>query len=76
MNPGHEPTVPSRQGRIPWARLYQKLSQSYGWTPQQIDQLTIYQACLYLGAWSPEHGPITIGADDPQVTLLIREPQD
>jgi hypothetical protein len=32
-----------------WARIYLELSRAYGWTPAEINQLTIYQAAMYLG---------------------------
>jgi hypothetical protein len=34
---------------VQWSRVYRDLSLAYGWTPAQINQLTLVQVCVYLG---------------------------
>jgi hypothetical protein len=45
---------------IPWAKIFIGLSEKYGWTPDQISKLTLYQASVYLGALCPELGAVTL----------------
>jgi hypothetical protein len=39
---------------VPWAKLYRNLAQEYGWTFEQIGEMTMYQALVAAGAWCPE----------------------
>ncbi len=32
---------------IPWRWIYRKLAEGYGWTPDQVNQLTLYQVHVY-----------------------------
>lgn len=39
---------------IPWAVVFRGLAEKFHWTPTTISELTMYQALIYLGYWSPE----------------------
>jgi hypothetical protein len=52
--------------RHSWARIYRELSRAYGWTPAEINQLTIYQAALYLGVPPAERGRVRMSIDEYQ----------
>ena len=36
--------------------MYRVLAKEYGWTPEQVNQLTYYQAAFLCGAVCPEDG--------------------
>lgn len=49
---------------IGWPEVFRLLSKRYGWTCDQIMQLTVVQAAMYLGART---------ADDPRTVLLSQD---
>jgi hypothetical protein len=52
--------------RTAWARIYLELSRAYGWTPAEINQLTIYQAAMYLGVPLAEMGRVRMSIEQYQ----------
>jgi hypothetical protein len=44
--------------KMAWAKLYRDLAREYQWTPAQVDELTFYQAAMYLGHLVPEDGDV------------------
>ncbi len=44
--------------------IYQQLSREYGWTPDQINNLTLFQVAVYLGGITPEHGRVKMNMQD------------
>ena len=53
--------------------IYQQLSELYGWTPRQINELTLFQAAAYLGGITPEHGRVKLRPE--QAIGLIQKRQ-
>jgi hypothetical protein len=49
--------------------IYQKLSEIYGWTPTQINELTLFQVAVYMGGITPEHGKIKMSPIEAQAYL-------
>jgi hypothetical protein len=49
--------------------IYQKLSEVYGWTPTQINELTLFQVAVYMGGITPEHGKIKLSPIEAQAYL-------
>jgi len=45
--------IPSRR-TIPWATVIRGLCEKYGWTPDDVGRLTMYQAMVMAGLWCPE----------------------
>lgn len=50
--------------RIPWASLFRGLSDRYGWTWEQIGQMTMYSALVALGGKCPEDGRFSVDDED------------
>lgn len=44
--------------------IYQFFAGQYGWTPDQVDRLTMYQACIFMGAITPDHGRMKMSLQD------------
>lgn len=42
--------------------MYRQLAEAYGWTPDQVNRLTLFQAAMYFGAIGPEHGRVKMNA--------------
>ena len=43
-----------------WPDIYCFFAANYGWTPQQVNQLTFFQFAIYSGAITPEHRRIKV----------------
>ncbi len=48
MTPGSEGGEPGRDTPLPWYDWAGRLSLAYGWTPQQLGQMTVAQLWIYL----------------------------
>ena len=46
--------------------IYRQLAEAYGWLPDQVNGLTLFQLTVYLGAITPEHGRLKLGIRDAQ----------
>lgn len=44
--------------------IYRQLSETYGFTPDQINGLTMFQLSIYLGGIGPEHGRMKMSPED------------
>lgn len=40
--------------------IYRRLAEAYGWTPDQVNRLTLFQLSVYLGGITPEHGRVSL----------------
>lgn len=49
--------------------IYRQLSEIYGWTPDQINQLTLFQMAVYLGGITPEHGRLKLSMIESQAYI-------
>ena len=49
--------------------MYRQLSEVYGWTPDEINRLTLFQAAVYLGGITPEHGRVKLAPEDSHAYL-------
>lgn len=49
--------------------IYRQLSEIYGWTPDQINRLTLFQVAVYMGGITPEHGRIKLDPVEAQAYL-------
>jgi len=54
---------------IPWAKVYKNLSLAYGWTPQEINKMTLYQIAMYSGVIVPEMGTIELDGNVSQAEI-------
>jgi hypothetical protein len=48
MTPASEDGEPDRDAPLPWHDWAGRLSLAYGWTPQQLGQMTVAQLWIYL----------------------------
>ena len=47
-----------------WPHVYKVFAERFGWTPDQINNLTLFQMSIYLGGITLEHGRLTLKGDD------------
>lgn len=59
---------------IDWPRLFRRLSRRFGWTPQQIQDLTLQQALWYLEPLGGSSSRRLLPADEARALVtLLRE---
>jgi hypothetical protein len=46
--------------------IYQKLAEVYGWTPGQVNELTLFQLAVFMGGITPEHGKVKMSPIEAQ----------
>jgi hypothetical protein len=56
-----------------WPAIYQYLAATYGWTPQQINELTFFQLAIYTGAITPEHGRTRLSPADARSVIAQKQ---
>ena len=44
--------------------MYQFFAEQYGWPPETVDRLTLYQAAIFMGAICPDHGTVKMTRKD------------
>ena len=55
-----------------WPRIYLELSRAYGWTPAEINELTIYQAAMYLGIARAERSRVRMSIPEYERRYSVR----
>lgn len=44
--------------------MFTKLAKVYGWPSGVVGDMTAYEACVYAGALTPEHGVVRLTASE------------
>lgn len=58
---------------MPWVDIYAALAEKFGWGPEQVGELTLYQALVYMGARDREFGSSSRPSTAEEVAAYARQ---